>query len=164
MRLITMRHLSSLQKSITTASLWTATVVGGVFATQGLSTQLSQMSSTQMGHTSMQLTQSRPTLDDSESGNRDMPLVAIAVATGVAVVGVKAAQSSHVKNKSQSFQPSAVRFAQASRPLQRKLLTLVHDDQKVADRLLTQTKLHHPERSIDWCAEKVIYDLKRDRH
>lgn len=152
-----MHHMFSFQKSITTASLWAVTVMGGLFATQGLSTQLSQL-----GHTSMQFTQPRPTLNDAESENRDAPWVALAIATGVAVVGVRAAQSSQ-SNKSQS-QPSAVRFAQASRPLQRKLMTLVHDDQKVADRLLTQTKLHHPERSIDWCAEKVIYDLKRDRH
>ncbi|NDJ17238.1 hypothetical protein [Myxacorys almedinensis] len=152
-----MRYPSFFQNSITTASVWALTVVGGLLATPALATQ------SQESHRPMQLAQSRPTLNDREPSAA--PLVGIAIATGAAVLGSKAIQSSRSNGKSQPFSTSsAVGFDQASRSLQRKLMTLVHDDQKVANRLLYQTKLHHPERSIDWCAEKVIYDLKRDRH
>lgn len=46
--------------------------------------------------------------------------------------------------------------------LRRELLTLVHDRQ-TANRLLSGTLTSHPGRSANWLAEKVIYDLKRDR-
>lgn len=46
--------------------------------------------------------------------------------------------------------------------LRRELLRLVHN-QQTADRLLYSTSISHPDRSANWCAEKVIYDLKRDR-
>ena len=46
--------------------------------------------------------------------------------------------------------------------LRRELLRLVHDRQ-TANRLLSGTLNSHPGRSANWLAEKVIYDLKRDR-
>ena len=46
--------------------------------------------------------------------------------------------------------------------LRRELLRLVHN-QQTADRLLSGTLNSHPDRSANWLAEKVIYDLKRDR-
>lgn len=52
---------------------------------------------------------------------------------------------------------------QASRKLQKQVLRLLHDDQATANRLLSQVKIKNPNRSIDWCVEKVIYDLERDR-
>ncbi len=46
--------------------------------------------------------------------------------------------------------------------LRRELLRLVNDRATV-NRLLTGTLNSHPGRSANWVAEKVIYDLKRDR-
>ncbi len=46
--------------------------------------------------------------------------------------------------------------------LRRELLRLVHN-QQTANRLLSGTLNSHPGRSANWVAEKVIYDLKRDR-
>jgi hypothetical protein len=51
----------------------------------------------------------------------------------------------------------------ASPQLRQKLLRLMHNDRAGANRLLTGAKLNHPSRSINWLAEKVIYDLERDR-
>lgn len=46
--------------------------------------------------------------------------------------------------------------------LRKELLRLVHN-QQTANRLLSGTLISHPHRSPNWIAEKVIYDLKRDR-
>ncbi|BAU63223.1 unknown protein [Stanieria sp. NIES-3757] len=46
--------------------------------------------------------------------------------------------------------------------LRQELLRLVHN-QQTANRLLSGTLISHPDRSPNWVAEKVIYDLKRDR-
>lgn len=46
--------------------------------------------------------------------------------------------------------------------LRQELLRLVHNRQ-TANRLLSGTLTSHPGRSPNWLAEKVIYDLKRDR-
>lgn len=52
---------------------------------------------------------------------------------------------------------------QASRKLQKQILRLLHDDRDTANRLLSQVKMKNLNKSIDWCVEKVIYDLDRDR-
>lgn len=46
--------------------------------------------------------------------------------------------------------------------LRQQLLRLVHNRQ-TANRLLSGTLTSHPNRSPNWLAEKVIYDLQRDR-
>ena len=46
--------------------------------------------------------------------------------------------------------------------LRRELLRLVHN-KATASRLLSGTRLSHPDRNPNWLAEKVIYDLKRGR-
>ncbi|HEY9846976.1 MAG TPA: hypothetical protein V6D03_12370, partial [Candidatus Caenarcaniphilales bacterium] len=61
-------------------------------------------------------------------------------------------------------QESKIPIDQANSKLQKKLLRLLHNDRATASRLLSQVKLNHPERSINWAVEKVIYDLERDRH
>lgn len=44
----------------------------------------------------------------------------------------------------------------------RKLMTLTRD-RATAERLLKLTREYNPHRSEQWCYEKVIYDLERDR-
>ena len=57
---------------------------------------------------------------------------------------------------------SASLLTRVSPKLRRELLRLVHN-QATADRLMNGTSISHPGRSANWVAEKVIYDLKRDR-
>lgn len=47
---------------------------------------------------------------------------------------------------------------------QRQLLRLVGGNQSVAERLVEQVKLRNPSQSEQWCWEKAIYDIHRDRH
>ncbi len=60
-------------------------------------------------------------------------------------------------------QENSISLDQASRGLQKKLLTLLHNDRETANRLLVHLKRQNPNRSVNWCVEKVIYDLERDR-
>jgi hypothetical protein len=52
---------------------------------------------------------------------------------------------------------------QVNGKLRGQLLTLLHKDVEAANRLLTQAKFKYPNRTTNWYAEKVIYDLTRDR-
>lgn len=73
-------------------------------------------------------------------------------------------------------QPQEQRQAPASRPfeftattgpvpyLDRELLDLVRGDKQAAYRLLRGVQERNPGRSPQWCYEKVIRDLTRDRH
>jgi hypothetical protein len=58
---------------------------------------------------------------------------------------------------------NALSIDKANPQLRQKLLRLMHNDRAGANRLLTGAKLNNPNRSINWLAEKVIYDLERDR-
>lgn len=49
-------------------------------------------------------------------------------------------------------------------PLTPQLLSLVQGDRSTATRLLSQCKQKHPGNCETWYYEKVIWDLKRDRH
>lgn len=46
--------------------------------------------------------------------------------------------------------------------LRRRLFTLVHGNENLADRLLDSVRRKYPNQSEDWYWEKVIYDLERD--
>ena len=54
-------------------------------------------------------------------------------------------------------------FEQGSSSLQIKLLRLLDRDQEKARRLLALMKQKNPTQSVNWCFEKVIHDLERDR-
>ena len=93
---------------------------------------------------------------------------------GLAAVGsVAVAVALNAKNANKPFKSSSrssskskedtIRIDQANRGLQKKLLTLLHNDRDAANRLLSQVKMNNPNKSIDWTVEKVIYDLERDR-
>jgi hypothetical protein len=57
---------------------------------------------------------------------------------------------------------SAIRIEKVPRPLQKKLLLLLHGDRQAANRLLSAARDRSPGRSIQWYAEKVLFDLQRD--
>lgn len=48
--------------------------------------------------------------------------------------------------------------------MDQELLKLMNGDRKGANRLLEGVKKRNPGRSPQWCYEKVIFDLTRDRH
>ncbi len=56
-----------------------------------------------------------------------------------------------------------IRIGSPSRAVQRKLMGLVGNDRDIVEGLAQRLKLKHPGRSDDWCWEKAIYDLERDR-
>ena len=93
-------------------------------------------------------------------------MLAIAAIGGGAVGLILNAKKTKIKTSS-TFSPkntaNTVSIAQASRKLQKELLRLLHDDRNTANRLLSQVKINNPNKSINWCIEKVIYDLERDR-
>ncbi|WP_017298366.1 hypothetical protein [Nodosilinea nodulosa] len=47
---------------------------------------------------------------------------------------------------------------------QRELVRLVGGNRAVAERLVEQVQLRNPNHSEQWCWEKAIYDIQRDRH
>ena len=51
----------------------------------------------------------------------------------------------------------------ASPYLAKELLILVNGDTNTARRLLRNINRTNPGRSVDWCLEKAILDLERDR-
>jgi hypothetical protein len=67
------------------------------------------------------------------------------------------------KKAVRSVSGSVTSVDQTSRKLQRRLMSLLHDDRGAANRLMAQVELKYPGKHADWYAEKVIYDLTRDR-
>ena len=45
-----------------------------------------------------------------------------------------------------------------------KLVKLVSNDEAIANRLVSNIRAKYPDKSLDWCYEKVIDDLLRDRN
>jgi hypothetical protein len=48
-------------------------------------------------------------------------------------------------------------------PLEDELVRLLNGNIETADRLLTSTRRKNPHQSEQWCREKALYDLERDR-
>lgn len=98
----------------------------------------------------------------------------IGTALGIAAVGGTAlgviSGAKKVKNHFESSsslnlqgQANTIRIEQANRELHSKLLKLLHNNRDTANRLVSHVKQQNPDRSINWCVEKVIYNLQRDR-
>ena len=90
-------------------------------------------------------------------------LTGLAIGTGV--VGyhlTRAYKPSLVNSLPTVNNTSSSLLDRVSPKLRKELLRLVHN-KAVASRLLSGTLSSHPGRSPNWVAEKVIYDLKRDR-
>lgn len=154
--------LDMFSKSAAKASLLISAIAGSVLAASVLTAPTSYESQ------AMPL-DAPPT--NVEPSDVNPGAIAIAVGGSVALcLGVKAiadrkrSPSARRSAANPSLQPSqGVSFNRASRSLQRQLLLLLHDDQAIAERLFTQASLRHPGETPNWYAEKVIYDLERDR-
>ncbi len=103
----------------------------------------------------------------SEQTNTGTLILAAAAVGGVAVSAFQlAAKDKNIITADSNFRASeraAIGIDQVSRKHRAKLITLLHEDRSAANRLLTQAKLKYPNKQTDWYAEKVIYDLVRDR-
>ena len=49
------------------------------------------------------------------------------------------------------------------RSTRQRLMRLVNGNQAVAARLVQRVRSQNPDRSEQWCWEKAIYDIERDR-
>jgi hypothetical protein len=63
----------------------------------------------------------------------------------------------------QASQPQTKRVQPANATTKWKLESLVHGDRNAASRLAAQIAFANPDKTEQWCWEKAIYDLRRDR-
>ena len=86
------------------------------------------------------------------------------LAFGTSVVGYHLARAykPSLANSLPTVNSTGTLLDRVSPKLRKELLILAHN-KAVASRLLSGTLTSHPGRSPNWVAEKVIYDLKRDR-
>lgn len=100
----------------------------------------------------------------SDSLKNIVGLTGLAIGTGVVGYYVSKAYQPSVANSlpTTSVANSNALITRVNPKLRRELLRLIHDRATV-NRLLSGTASSHPGRSANWVAEKVIYDLKRDR-
>ncbi len=66
--------------------------------------------------------------------------------------------------KTGKLDPTRFTFGSAEKRLWKQLLTLLQLDSVTAERLLRHEQNKHPGKSTKWYLEKVIFNLKRDRH
>ncbi len=149
--------INQLVKQTTTLKILAATAVASLLTTATLNTtpvRDANLSST-----------SRETEQASQVG-------LILSAAAVVGLGVGALQANKSTNKtgasysrSQQYQQdyNIITIDQVNSKLRTQLLTLLHRDIQGINRLLNQAKFKYPNRTNNWYAEKVIYDLTRDR-
>ncbi|MEA5597515.1 hypothetical protein [Rivularia sp. UHCC 0363] len=106
---------------------------------------------------------------DASAENVGDKIAENATILGLAAIGAGTAGvilSLNRQNKplsSQSGHQQRNSIDQANPRLRKELLRLVGGDSRTANRLVAGVKKNHPEKSINWTLEKVIYDLERDR-
>jgi hypothetical protein len=145
-----MSHPLSFPKIVHPVSLLLAGIVGSVLVTEAL-----------------------PNTDRPQNLQQiATPIEEVQEVNGAAVLGIAALGSAgigvtltalHERNR-RSPQPKAFQPSKANPKLQRQLLRLLHEDRQAAERLVSYARLKYPGHNADWYVEKVIYDLKRDRH
>jgi hypothetical protein len=115
---------------------------------------------------SLDLTQSS-IFNTNTSGNTSEESDDIGKIVGITALGVGATSLAWYFNqsKTRSLSPAQKTFSvdRVNPKLRKKLLKLVYNNEQTANRLLTGASFSHPGRSLDWLADKVIYDLQRDR-
>ncbi|MEL6909984.1 MAG: hypothetical protein AAFO85_07230 [Cyanobacteria bacterium J06598_4] len=101
--------------------------------------------------------------ETTDDFNKIVGLTGLAIGTGVIGYHLSRADKPSLVNSIPAPNRQSTSLLDRLSPkLRRELLRLVHNRQ-TASRLLAGTLTSHPGRSPNWVAEKVIYDLKRDR-
>lgn len=91
-----------------------------------------------------------------------MPLtVLLAVILVVGLYGLLRWRQFGVRRRLRRQPPTAGSRVQPG--TQRQLLRLVHGNRAVAQRLVAQVQTRYPQHPEQWCWEKAIYDIQRDR-
>lgn len=156
-----MSYTFSLPKSTTTLKLILATAAASLLTTLLPSTTSLRLEQpTQLSDTSF--------ITPQETEPNRILVLGTAAVGGVAIAmtanAISNTHNSHKSNLPLSSPASTnVSFNQASHKLQKRLMTLLHNDRQAANRLLNQAQWRYPNRSTDWYVDKVIYDLERDR-
>lgn len=163
-----MSQTGSLHKAATKVSLLATTVLSGLLAFSAMPESPVRIAPPE--------TEQRSALVEAANEVNGAVVLAVALAGSAAVgVGLTAiverdrasyqspSASRRLSPRRTTTQPAALDFAQVSRPLQRKLLRLLHEDRGAAHRLFVHASLKYPGNHPDWYAEKIIYDLVRDR-
>ncbi len=83
--------------------------------------------------------------------------ISIAILYGLYLLYERKAKAKHPWQFAQSNKQ------RPSKHLEAKLVRLLNGDMLAAKRLIALAKTKNPDRSMDWCVEKVIFDLQRDR-
>ncbi|RUR83476.1 hypothetical protein ACF3DV_15165 [Chlorogloeopsis fritschii PCC 9212] len=159
-----MSHAFSVLKSVDPVKILTTTFAASLLAT-GLASGMAPQNQQQMSQLAVASSVNNE-LNESEEQGSNSTLMLVALVAGGIATGVMLSKKGNRRQNNFSFgeqQTSTIRLEQASRKLQRKLINLLHDDRDAATRLLNQAKQKNPNKTIDWYAEKVIYDLERDR-
>lgn len=101
---------------------------------------------------------------DSDTNNLNKIVGITGLAVGTGVIGWQLARQR--QHAAVNFMPTTNSntslLDRVSPKLRQQLLRMVHNRQ-TANRLLSGTLTSHPNRPPNWLAEKVIYDLQRDR-
>ncbi|NJR37854.1 MAG: hypothetical protein HC781_02190 [Leptolyngbyaceae cyanobacterium CSU_1_4] len=152
-----MFHLVSLARFTHPISLLLAGIVSSALVAEALPAPRTE--------TLMQITGSNTEDVQEVNGAAVLAIAALGSAgIGVALTALHEHNRSPRKHVSTGRLSAPIRSARANPKLQRKLLRLLHEDARVADRLITQASFKYPGKAPDWYVEKVIYDLERDRH
>lgn len=170
-----------MQKSISFPAFLTAAIASGLFAipTKAVLSQEKQMSVADAAEI-YQPDERTPNLaiasnlDDrtwldaagenssTDNINRIIGITGLSLGAGFIVYRLNRANKPSLANSLPYGNTNTLLLDRLSPKLRKKLLQLVHN-RETANRLLTGTMLSHADRSPNWLAEKVIYDLERDR-
>ena len=166
-----MQSAFSIHKSTTAFKVFATTAVASLFA---FYSPFATVPSIKQPLT--QLETSSFTTDDASKLPVTPEIIVAGAAVGGIIAGV-ALNSSRNQNRSQGAsarmnwgysvqnQASTIKgIDQVRGKLKKDLLALLHNDKGAASRLLIQAQIKHPNKTIDWYAQKVIYDIERDRH
>ena len=82
--------------------------------------------------------------------------ISIAILYGLYLLYKRKAKAKHIWQFAQDNK------RKPSKHLEAKLVRLLNGDVKAANRLIAAVEARNPDKSIDWCVEKAIFDLQRD--
>jgi hypothetical protein len=153
-----------MQKSISFPAFLTAVIATGLFAipTKALLSQEQRGSVADVANLN-----DRVWLDtagensSTDNINRIIGITGLSIGGGFIAYRLYRADKASVTNLANG-KTNTLLLDRLSPKLRKKLLQLIHN-RETANRLLTGTMLTHADRSPNWLAEKVIYDLERDR-
>jgi hypothetical protein len=146
--------LNQLAKQTTTLKVLAATAVASLLTTLSLNT-------TPVREANLNSTR------ESEQASQIGLILSAAAIVGLGVGALQANKGNKAGASYPQYQQQKtngiITIDQVNSKLRAQLLTLLHRDIPGINRLLNQAKFKYPNRTNNWYAEKVIYDLTRDR-